>query len=102
MQPSTTGFMRSHMRGKTLWPPAPSTNDAFQSVNTCGEPIANESAAGAAVSGSAPQTLISGLQRLDRAADAGDEPAAADAGDDRGRVGRVLEDLEPHRARGRR
>ena len=45
------------MRGKTLWPPAPSTNDAFQSVNRCGEPVASESARGAAVSGSAVASL---------------------------------------------
>ena len=47
-----------------LWPPAPSTNDAFQSLNTCGDPILNDSAAGAAVSGSTPQTFISGLSAL--------------------------------------
>src|SRR5256886_8794492 len=60
MEPSTTGCMRCHMRGNTLLPPAPSTNVAFQSGNTCAEPLANESAAGAAVSRSAPPTLISG------------------------------------------
>src|SRR3954466_13330344 len=32
MLPSTTGFIRSHMRGKMLCPPAPSTNDAGQFV----------------------------------------------------------------------
>ena len=52
------------MRGNMLWPPAPSTNDAFQFVNTCGEPFSNESAAGAAVSGSTPKTLVSGLSAL--------------------------------------
>ena len=31
MLPSTSGFIRSHMRGKTLWPPAPSTNEACHS-----------------------------------------------------------------------
>src|SRR5213594_162667 len=60
MEPSTTGSMRCHIRGNTLLPPAPSTNVAFQSENTCAEPFANESAAGAAVSGSAPHTRISG------------------------------------------
>ena len=52
--------MRCHILGKTLLPPAPSTNVAFQSGNTCGEPFAKESAAGAAVSGSAPHALIAG------------------------------------------
>ncbi len=84
------------MRGKTLWPPAPSTNECFQSLNTCGDPMANESAAGAAVSGSAPQTLISGFKRLDGAADARDQSPAADAGDDRDRLGRVFQDLQTH------
>ena len=51
---------------------------------------------GAAVSGSAPRIRTSGLQRLDGARDAGDQAAAADAGDDRGRVRRVLENLEAH------
>ena len=60
MEPSATGFMRCHMRGKRLWPPAPSTNDAFQALNTCGEPRSNDNAAGAAVSGSAPHTRIEG------------------------------------------
>src|ERR1700683_359188 len=59
--PSTTGFSRSHMRGKRLWPPAPSTNEAFQSLNTCGDPIENDKAVGAAVSGSTPHTLIAGF-----------------------------------------
>src|SRR5579863_9327737 len=59
--PSTTGFSRSHMRGKRLWPPAPSTNEAFHSLKTCGEPIENDKAVGAAVSGSTPQTLIAGF-----------------------------------------
>src|SRR2546422_10229748 len=60
MEPSTTGCMRCHIRGNTLLPPAPSTNVAFQSGNTCAEPLAKESAAGAAVSGSGPHDLISG------------------------------------------
>ncbi len=64
MQPSTTGLMRCHMRGKTLWPPAPSTNEAFHSANGCGEPMASERAIGAAVSGSAPQTWMPGLSAL--------------------------------------
>ncbi len=62
IEPSTTGFIRCHMRGKTLWPPAPSTNDGFHAANRCGEPLASESARGAAVSGSAPQTLTRGLR----------------------------------------
>lgn len=61
IEPSMSGFMRSHMRGKTLCPPAPSTNDAFQSLKACGDPAASDSATGAAVSGSAPQILMSGL-----------------------------------------
>src|SRR5438105_2354699 len=47
-----------------LWPPAPSTNEACQFLKICGEPSANDRAAGAAVSGSAPQTLISGSSAL--------------------------------------
>src|SRR5258706_164576 len=39
--------MRCHIRGNTLLPPAPSTNVAFQFANTCAEPLANESIAGA-------------------------------------------------------
>ena len=38
------------------------------------------------------------IQRLDRAADAGDEPAAADGRDDGDRIGRIFQDLESHRA----
>src|ERR1700761_3922573 len=34
MVPSTTGLIRSHMRGNRLCPPAPSTKDAFHSLNT--------------------------------------------------------------------
>ena len=63
-EPSTIGFILSHMRGKTLWPPAPSTNELFHSLNFCGNPAARESAIGAAVSGSTPQMLISGLSAL--------------------------------------
>src|ERR1700730_6498717 len=61
MEPSTTRCIRSHMRRKTLWPPAPSTNDGCHPVNACADPILNESAVGAAVSGSAPKTLMFGL-----------------------------------------
>ena len=56
----------------------------------------NESAAGAAVSGSAPQTWISGLSALIAAADARDEPPSPDAGNDRNRVGRVFQNLQSH------
>src|SRR5580704_9940904 len=59
--PSTTGLSRSHMRGKTLLPPAPSTNEAFHSVKTWADPIENDRSVGAAVSGSAPQILIAGF-----------------------------------------
>ena len=55
-------------------------------------------AAGAAVSGSAPQTRISGPSALIALPSPGNEPAAADAGDDGRGVGRVLEDLESHRS----
>ena len=37
-------------------------------------------------------------QRLDRGADAGDQSAAADRHDDRVEIGRLLQDLERHRA----
>ena len=74
------------MRGKMLRPPAPSTNEGCHSSKAWAVPAANERAAGAAVSGSAPQTRIPGLSAL-----------SADAGDHRGGVGRVLEDLERHR-----
>ena len=52
------------MRGKTLCPPAPSTKDAFQSGNACGDPMAKERAAGAAVAGSALHTRTSGFSAL--------------------------------------
>ena len=54
-------FMRSHMRGNMLLPPAPSTKEYSHLSNTCGEPFAKESAPGAAVSGSAPNTFTSGF-----------------------------------------
>ena len=72
-------------------------NDGFQSGNTCGEPAAKDSAAGAAVSGSAPNTFTSGFSALTALADADDQPAAADARRSRRRVGRIFENLEPHR-----
>src|SRR5438132_1584048 len=68
IDPSTTGLMRSHMRGNRLLPPAPSTNDGFQSLNTWGDPIEKDRAAGAAVSGSAPHTLIPERSALSRIA----------------------------------
>src|SRR5207247_8976531 len=63
-QPSTTGCTRSHMRGNMLWPPAPSTQEGFQVGNTCGGPFANESAAGAAVSGATPKIFVAGFADL--------------------------------------
>ena len=42
-------------------------------------PFRNDNAAGAAVSGSAPQTLISGLNSFDARSNAGNKTAAADA-----------------------
>src|SRR5436190_8664819 len=33
IEPSATGFIRFHILGKTLFPPAPSTNDCFHSLN---------------------------------------------------------------------
>ena len=62
IDPSTTARTRSHMRGKTLMPPAPSTNEGRHSVKTCADCIANDRARGAAVSGSAPHTLTSGFK----------------------------------------
>ena len=53
--------MRWNIRGKRLWPPAPSTNEAVHPGNGCGEPMENDRAAGAAVSGSDPHTLIEGF-----------------------------------------
>jgi len=64
--------IRSHMRGNRLWPPAPSTKDRFQSLNTWGDPLAKDNAAGAAVSGSAPQTWIR-IQRLQGATHSGNQ-----------------------------
>ena len=52
--------IRSHIRGKMLLPPAPSTNEACQPANCCGEPFSNDSAPGAAVSGSAPRMRTCG------------------------------------------
>ncbi len=86
------------MRGNMLCPPAPSTNDACQSLNGCGEPIFFDSAAGAAVSGSTPNTLMSGRSALIALPHACDQSAAADAADHRARLRLVLEDLEPDRA----
>ena len=42
--PSVTGRIRCHMRSVTLWPPAPSTKLACQSVNFCGPPSRSDSA----------------------------------------------------------
>ena len=42
--PSTTACIRSHIRAVTLWPPAPSTNDAVQSGNLRGPPSLREKA----------------------------------------------------------
>jgi len=69
----------------------------FPLWNSCAVPLANESAAGAAVSGSAPHTLISGRKRFHGARHAGDQPATADRGNDRDGVRRILENLEAHR-----
>src|SRR5262249_24799732 len=60
IEPSTIPCIRSHIRGKMLLPPAPSTNEACQLLNSCGEPFSNDSAPGAAVSGSAPRILTCG------------------------------------------
>src|SRR5207244_3669498 len=57
IEPSATGRIRSHIRGKIFLPPAPSTNDCFHPVKACGDCFANDNAPGAAVSGSAPQTF---------------------------------------------
>src|ERR1051325_2529302 len=92
IEPSTTGRMRCHMRGNTLLPPAPSTNVACHSGNSSAVPLANERAAGAAVSGSATPKRTSGLRPLPPRG----PPAPADRRDDGRRVGRVLENLEPH------
>ena len=64
MQPSSTGRIRCHIRGKTLRPPAASTKDAFQFGKAWGDPKENDSAAGAAVSGSAPHTRVFGRRAL--------------------------------------
>src|SRR5207247_10775192 len=61
IEPSATGRIRSHIRGKIFLPPAPSTNDCFHPVKACGDCFANDNAPGAAVSGSAPQTFTLGL-----------------------------------------
>ncbi len=42
--PSVTGRIRSHIRAVTLFPPAPSTNDAFQSGSHRGPPSRSDSA----------------------------------------------------------
>jgi hypothetical protein len=96
--PSTTGLRRSHMRGKRLWPPAPSTNDAFQSWKTCGDPIENDKAVGAAVSGSTPQILMAGFNAFKALPYPGNESTSADGGDDGDRVRCVLENFESHGA----
>src|SRR5437870_8032649 len=64
IEPSATGRIRCHIRGKILLPPAPSTNDCFHSVKVCGDCFAKDNAPGAAVSGSAPQTFTSGFRVL--------------------------------------
>src|SRR5438876_852899 len=61
IEPSATGRILCHNRGQILLPPSPSTNDCFHSVKVCGDCFAKDSAPGAAVSGSAPQTFTSGL-----------------------------------------
>ena len=64
IQPSATGCIRCHIRGKTLCPPAPSTKDRSHSGKAWADPAANERANGAAVSGSAAQILTSGFSAL--------------------------------------
>ena len=96
-EPSTTGFIRSHMRGNTLWPPAPSTNDLSHSLNSCRRPRREgKRKRRGRLRFHAPNFDLRS-KRLDRAAHAGDESAAADARDDRDGVGRVFQNLEAHR-----
>ena len=80
-----------------LCPPAPSTKEACQFLNTCGEPFSNESAAGAAVSGSAPHTLTSGFNAFIALAYARDKSAAAYRGDDRHCLRFIFKNLKAHR-----
>ena len=84
------------MRGKTLLPPAPSTNDACHSGNACGEPAGKRARHRRRGFRLGAEDLHVRPQRPDGTPGAGDEPAAAEGRDDDGDVGRILEDLEPH------
>src|SRR5579864_3868015 len=62
------------MRGNTDFPPQPSTQLAFQVGNFCGDPAASDQASGAAVSGSAANTLTLGARSFMAAAMPHDKP----------------------------
>jgi len=86
-----------HMRGNRLWPPAPSTKDRFQSLNTWGDPLAKDNAAGAAVSGSAPQTLIRGFSAFRALPTPVINPPPPMAAMTATASGQSLKDLQAHR-----
>src|SRR3954468_18684276 len=54
-------FNMGHIVGSTDLPPAPSTNDAVQSLKYTGSLAASDAASGAAVAGSAAYTRVCGL-----------------------------------------
>ena len=88
--------MRSYMRGKTLWPPAPSTKDASHSGNFCGDPAASERDSGAAVSGSAAQSLMSGFKAFTALPTPVIRPPPPTPQITAAASGAVLEDLQAH------
>ncbi len=96
IEPSTTGRIRPHIRGKTLFPPEPSTNVACQCGKTEAWPRANESAPGASLRLGTVDAHV-GLARSNAGSDAGNEAAPTNRGDD-GLDGRqILDDLQAHR-----
>ena len=95
---STHALSSGHIVGSTDFPPAPSTNDACQASKRLACPARErhrQRRRGLRLRG--VDTRV-GPKRLHRAADAGQQPAAAERRDDRVDVGQILEDLEPDRA----
>jgi len=81
-----------------LWPPAPSTNEAFQSLKTCGEPFLERKRGGRGRLRFSSEDFDLGFERFDPARDACDQSTASDRRDDRFCVRRVFQNLERHRA----
>ena len=81
-----------------LWPPAPSTNEAFQFWKGLRRTFLKRKRSGRGGFRLDTEDLDFRLERLDRAAHTGDQSAAADARDHGGGVWSVFENFEAHRA----